>query len=112
MDISFLTDFLATASGWVRPYLNQIGLALMATLLVIYGESITAVLKKQIGGLQFFLRITVFVLFCAFGFALMVNYLTPLLVDLLNSAGEVWLAPAVVGSFYLVGFLAQRKGVI
>ncbi|MDY0135958.1 MAG: DUF3392 domain-containing protein [Thiomicrospira sp.] len=112
MEVNFITDFLAIISGWVRPYLSQIGLAMMATLLVIYGNDLTLMLKKQIGGLQFFLRITTFMLFCAFGFAILANYLTPLLIDLLASTGDTWLGLAVIGAFYVIGFLAQRKGVI
>lgn len=112
MEANFITDFLAMVSSWVRPYLGEIGLAMMATLLVIYGENITAMLKKQIGGLQFFLRVTTFVLFCAFGFTFLANYLTPLVTDLLASTGDTWLGIAVIGTFYFIGILAQRKGVI
>jgi hypothetical protein len=110
METNFLTDILITTSGWVQPYLGEIGFAMMATLLVIYGNDITDVLKKQIGGLQFFVRLTVFILFCAFGFALIANYLTPLLIDVLASTG-MWLGVATVAVFYVIGILAQRKGV-
>lgn len=112
METNFLTDFLVMLSSWVRPYLSEIGFAMMATLLVIYGNDITAVLKKQIGGLQFFVRLTVFILFCALGFALLANYLTPMLTDLLASTGDVWLGVAVIGAFYVIGLLAQRRGAI
>ncbi|MBE0492870.1 MAG: DUF3392 domain-containing protein [Thiomicrospira sp.] len=112
MDTNFLTDFLVMISSWVRPYLSEIGFAMMATLLVIYGNDITAVLKKQIGGLQFFVRLTVFILFCALGFALLANYLTPMFIDLLASTGDVWLGVAVIGAFYVIGLLAQRRGAI
>ena len=112
MDTNFLTDFLVMISSWVRPYLSEIGFAMMATLLVIYGNDLTAVLKKQIGGLQFFVRLTVFILFCALGFTLLANYLTPLFIDLLASTGDVWLGVAVIGAFYVIGLLAQRRGAI
>lgn len=112
METNFLTDFLVLLSGWVRPYMGEIGFAMMATLLVIYGDDLTSMLKKQIGGLHFFLRLTVFILFCAFGFALLANYLTPMLIDLLASTGDVWLGVAVIGLFYIIGLLAQRRGAI
>lgn len=112
MDLSFVTDFLSLIAGWMKPYLGEIGLSMAATLLVIYGDDITRFVKKQIGSLQFFLKITLFVLFCAFGFALLTSFITPLVVGLLRDMNEAWLPVVIIGSFYLIGLGAQRKGMI
>lgn len=111
METSFINEILLTTSGWVRPYLTEIGFAMIATLLIIYGNNLTEILKKQIGGLQFFVRLTAFILFCAFGFALIANYLTPMLIELLASSG-MWLGVVTLAVFYFIGILAQRKGII
>ena len=112
MDLTFVTDFLSILAGWMKPYLNEIGLSMAATLLVIYGNNITAAFKKQIGSLQFFLKITLFVLFCAFGFAFITSFVTPLVINLLRDINEVWLPVVVIGGFYLIGLGAQKKGMI
>lgn len=112
MDLTFVTDDLSVVAGWMKPYLNQIGLSMAATLLVIYGDNITKMVKTQIGSLQMFLKITLFVVFCAFGFALITSFITPLLVGLLRDIHDAWLPVIVVGGFYLLGLGAQKKGMI
>ena len=112
MDLTFVTDFLSTLSSWMKPYLNEIGLSMAATLLVIYGNNITAAFKKQIGGMQFFLKVTLFVLFCAFGFAFITSFVTPFLMNLLRDINDVWLPVVIISAFYLLGLGAQKKGMI
>ncbi|WP_044411521.1 DUF3392 family protein [Thiomicrospira microaerophila] len=116
MDWSLLTDALTQIlhfiTSLVQPHLYAISLAMMATLLVIYGDNVMALLRQQIGSLGFFLKVTVFILFCAFGFGLITQYLTPLMVELFKMLGQTWLGIGVVGVFYLLGSLAQRKGII
>jgi hypothetical protein len=116
MDWSVLTDafsqILMFITGLVQPHLYAISLAMMATLLVIYGDNVMGLLRQQIGSLNFFLKVTIFILFCGFGFGLITQYLTPLMVELFKMAGQTWLGIAVIGMFYLLGFLAKRKGII
>ncbi|HBQ44443.1 MAG TPA: DUF3392 domain-containing protein, partial [Thiomicrospira sp.] len=47
--IDFSVSILTTSSEFIRPYLSEIGLSLVATLLVIYGNNITGLIKRQIG---------------------------------------------------------------
>lgn len=112
MDITFITDFLTTMAGWMKPYLNEIGLSMAATLLVVYGDNIVSVFKKQLGSLQFFLKITLFVLFCAFGFAFLTSIATPFFTNLMRDIDDIWLPVVIVAGFYLIGLGAQRKGMI
>lgn len=112
MDFTFVTDLLSTVAGWMKPYLSEIGLSMAATLLVIYGDNIMSAFKKQIGAMQFFLKITLFVLFCAFGFAFITSFVTPVVVNALREINDVWLPVAVIGGFYLIGLGAQKKGMI
>lgn len=107
--MEYLIDAVSTVSGWMRPYLSEIGLSMAATLLVIFGEDITDFLKKQIGSLKFFLKLTLFILFCAFGFAFLTSFVTPLIVQQLASVPNLWLAPMIIVIFYGIGMLAQKK---
>ena len=112
MDLTFITDFLSTLSGWMRPYLNEIGLSMMAMWLVVYGHNMTTAFQRQIGSLKFFLKITLFVVFCAFGFAFITSFATPFLTNVLRGVNDIWLPIIIIGAFYLIGFGAQKKGLI
>ncbi|MDY0137810.1 MAG: DUF3392 family protein [Thiomicrospira sp.] len=107
--VAFFDGVLITLSTWLRPYLSQIGLAMASTLLVIYGNDIIEMLKAQIGSLALPLRITLFIVFCAFGFSFIMAFLTPLSVDLMAKINDTWLGVVVVGGFYGIGLLALRK---
>ncbi|AEG30856.1 DUF3392 domain-containing protein [Thiomicrospira cyclica] len=106
------SDVLIGFSGFLRPYLSELGLAMMATLLVIYGKDILNVLKQQIGGLNILLKLTLFIVFCAVGFGLLTSLLTPWLISLLAGVDDLWLGLAVLVVFYFIGFLAKKRGVL
>ncbi|MFO8155620.1 MAG: DUF3392 domain-containing protein [Pseudomonadota bacterium] len=103
--INALTHF----SAMLRPHLGSIAMALIATLLVVYGADLNRVVQEMVRRLHFLLRVFIFMLVCAFGYGALVNYFTPLLVHLLAAAGAVWLGPVVVAAFLLVGYLAERR---
>ncbi len=112
MDVTPLIDFILPIAQWLQEYLYEIGLAMVSTLLVIYGNDILGLIKKQIGGVQPFLRLTLFILFCGFGFALLTSFFTPLLIGLIQQVDLVWLPLIVLITFYFIGFLARKKGFI
>ncbi len=112
MDLSFITDLINSLSGLMKTYLNEIVLSMVATLLVIYGNDILAFVKKQIGSLKLFLRITLFILFCAFGLAFLTSFLTPLISQTVGQVDAIWLPVVVIATYYILGILAQRKGMI
>ena len=96
-------------SQWLYPWLGEISMAIMATLLVIYGEMINRMLKRQISGLHFILRTLLFILLCAFGYGALLVYVTPMLSKLLASVGMIYLGPLVLGIFITLGTIAERK---
>ncbi len=112
MDVSFFIDFITPIATWLQGYLYEIGLAMSSTLLIIYGSDILGFIKKQIGGVQPFLRLTLFIIICAFGFAFLTSFLIPLIFGLLHKIDIIWLPLIIVVSFYIIGFLARRKGFI
>ena len=113
MDIlNALNDLIMQLSGWMKGYLNEIVLSMVATLLVIYGDTIMRMLKQQIGSLKLFLRFTLFVLFCAFGFSFLTSIATPFLSTWLGYANPAFLPLIIVVIFYFIGYLAQKKGML
>lgn len=113
MDIlAWLNDFLLHLSSWMKSYLNEIVLSMVATLLVIYGDSILMMLKKQIGSLKIFLRISLFVAFCAFGFSFITSIATPFMTNWLAKSDPALLPLIIILIFYGLGYLAQKKGML
>jgi len=112
MDFTPLIDFALPIADWLQGYLYEIGLAMVSTLLVIYGSDILGFIKKQIGGVQPFLRLTLFIIFCAFGFAFLTSFLTPLITGLLYQIETIWLPLIILVTFYIIGLLARKKGFI
>lgn len=107
MDI--LNEILNRSNDLIRPYMSEIVFAMIASLLIIYGDLITIATKKLAAKYNFLVRVSAFVLVAAFGFTLIGNFLTPFLADLLISTGK-WLSLAVVGVFYIIGILAEKRG--
>lgn len=94
---------------WLRPYLSDFAMMIMATLLVIYGDNINRALKRQLAGMHFVFRTLAFVLICAFGYGLLVIWLTPIIAQLLAQLPNSYLAPVCVGVLLGVGLLAESK---
>lgn len=110
--MEIVVDFLVTLSSYTRPYLHEIGLSMTATLLVIFGTDITNFVKSQIGSLKYFMRLTLFIIFCAIGFTVLTSYLMPFIVGMLAQIDDLWLFLVVIATYYFIGYLAQRKGLI
>lgn len=107
--MDLLLDLIATLSRWSRSNLYDISLAIMATLLVLFGPGINAWVQRSIGGLNFFLRTLLFVLLCAVGYGLAMIFVTPWLAQGLGHFNNYTLAPVLLLSFFLIGILADRN---
>lgn len=107
--MEILINMLASLNGLFRPHLGAIAMALIATLLVVYGADLNRVVQEMVRRLHFLVRVLIFMLVCAFGYGAIVNYFTPLLARVLASAGDLWLGPVVVAAFIFVGYLAERR---
>lgn len=102
-------EVLIALADWIRPHSDNIALALIATLLVIYGDEINSTVKKQLRAYPYIVRLIGFVVLCAFGYGALTVYATPVLEDLISRIPSLYLAPAVVLLFLLVGLLAERR---
>ena len=110
--MEFISPFFIKLSGWMRPHLLQISMAFVATLLVVYGTAINKAIKRHIGHYSFFLRVSIFVVICAFGYGMIMVFATPFVAKLLARLGKLYLAPVEVLSFFAIGILAERKNQI
>jgi len=101
--------FLNDLGHWFRPYQYQSALAIIATLLVIFGNDINSAIKKLIAKQHFIVRTLAFVLVCAFGYGLLTVWLTSLLAQQLAKLPNLYLVPAVFSIFFILGMYAQKQ---
>ena len=107
MDI-FL-DLIVSLSRWCRGHLGEIALALLATLLVLFGPSLNAWWQRTIGGLNFVLRTLLFVVFCALVYGFGLVFTAPWLAKGLAYFKNYTPAPVVLVAFLLLGVAADRR---
>jgi hypothetical protein len=107
-----MTTILTTVSDWFRPHLLAISLALLATILTIYGDDINRSVKRQFAKATFLVRVSAFVALCAFGYGFLNIALGKVLADMLGGLDGVTLAPAIILAFFGLGLLAERRNQI
>jgi hypothetical protein len=107
--MDLLLDLIVTLSRWSRSHLYDISLAIMATLLVLFGPGINAWVQRSTASMNFILRTLIFVLLCAVGYGLVIVFVTPLLAKGLGHFNNFTLAPVLILVFFVIGILADRN---
>lgn len=107
--MDYALDLIATLSRWSRSHLSDISLAIMATLLVLFGPAINAWVQQRIGSLNFVFRTLLFVLICAVGYGLAMVFVTPWLDKGLGYFNNYTLAPVLLLVFFVIGMIADRS---
>ncbi|EPJ2924368.1 DUF3392 domain-containing protein [Pseudomonas aeruginosa] len=107
--MDYALDLIATLSRWSRSHLSDISLAIMATLLVLFGPAINAWVQQRIGNLNFVFRTLLFVLICAVGYGLAMVFVTPWLAKGLGYFNNYTLAPVLLLVFFVIGMIADRS---
>lgn len=100
---------LMQLTSWVQPHLWTVSMAILATLLVLFGADLNRAVQELVKRLHFIFRVAIFTLVCAFGYGLLVEILTPLLAELLALGGRVWTGPLVIVALLGLGVLAERR---
>lgn len=104
-----LDVMLQPLAEWYLPYRTQCAMAIIATLLVLYGADINNAIKRMIAPMHFALRTLVFILVCAFGYGMLTALLTPLLAQQIAKLPNIYEAPAIFGFFVALGTVAQKQ---
>lgn len=107
--MDYALDLIATLSRWSRSHLSDISLAIMATLLVLFGPAINAWVQQRTGSLNFVFRTLLFVLICAVGYGLAMVFVTPWLAKGLGYFNNYTLAPVLLLVFFVIGMIADRS---
>ena len=102
-------DFLSPAGKYLLPYLNEISIALIACLLVVFGSEINTLLRRVLRNQHFLTRTAAFILVNAFGYGLVIVKATPYLTRTLHSLDRGIMFSIVVVCFIFIGSWAQRN---
>jgi len=109
LDEIIMTGLLIELGQWFRGYQYQSAMAIIATLLVIFGNDINNNLKKLVAKQHFIIRSAIFVLVCAFGYGVLTVWLTGLLSTQLSHIPDVYILPVIFVIFSLLGIYAQKQ---
>jgi uncharacterized membrane protein (DUF485 family) len=107
-EITMSDLFIELGQGF-RGYQYQTAMAIIATLLVIFGNDINNSLKKLVAKQHFIVRSAIFVLVCAFGYGVLTIWLTGLLSTQLSHIPNVYIVPVIFLIFSLLGMYAQKQ---
>ncbi|WP_233520479.1 DUF3392 domain-containing protein [Flocculibacter collagenilyticus] len=107
--LNSLSALMVEIAKWLSPYIQEIALTAVASLLVIYGDTINGIIKKHIRNLHFVMRTLIFVLVCAFGYGMLTVFLAPLLASQLVLIPKHMLPVVILLVFIFIGILAERK---
>jgi hypothetical protein len=94
----------------MRPHLSYITIAISATLLAIFGNTINSGVKRSVSKWPLFVRVLIFVLLVAFGYGAANLFASHLLARLLMRLDDHYLAVVILVSFVLISILAEHKG--
>lgn len=106
---SVVIELFNDLGHWFRPYQYQSALAIIATILVIFGNDINSAIKRLVAKQHFIVRTLVFVLVCAFGYGLLTVWLTSILAQQLAKLPNLFLVPVVFVTFFILGMYAQKQ---
>ncbi len=106
--MSWIVDVLLQGAAYLKPYSGQLSVALVATLLVIYGDAINKTVRLFVKPYPFILRISAFVVLCTLGYGALTVWGASKVKMLMSALPDVYFAPTLFVAFIILGFLAER----
>lgn len=101
-------SLIINLAGHIRPFTNEIALALVATSLIIFGAAINTSVRNAVKSWNIVVRVIIFILLCSIGYGLLTNFLTDFLRSYLRGLSAEMFLLQVSLAFILVGVLAER----
>ncbi len=107
--MDFVLAHIADLSRWSRSHLDEVALAVTATLLVLFGSQVNTFIQARLGSLPTAIRVPAFALACLAVYGAAMIFLTPWVVKGLAQFNNYALAPVLLIGVCLLGVLAERR---
>lgn len=104
-----MQDILIHLGQLIRPYQYQCAMAVVATLLVIFGNDINQAVKHLLRKRHLAIRSIVFIVVCAIGYGMLTVRLTGLLSQQFSKIPDMYFAPVLLFVFVVLSIYAQRQ---
>ncbi len=104
-----LLDFIATLSRWCDRHLDQISLALVAVLLVLFGLTLGKYIQRVIGHMNIILRVIILAIVYMIVFGLIINFVPGFIKQLLRYLNYYSLAPILLLITIFIGMIADKR---
>ncbi len=106
--MDWLNEMLLQCTHWLKPHTAQVAVALVATFLVIYGNTINRMVRLFVKPYHFVLRVGAFVLLCTLGYGALTVWGVNKLKQLIATLPDLYFAPTILLAFIILGILAER----
>ncbi|BCS95780.1 hypothetical protein DSLASN_14120 [Desulfoluna limicola] len=107
--MNWINDSSIWLSGLARPHLATLSVAIVATSLVLAGDSINRFLKRRLGRTPLVLRMLIFSVACTVGYGALTVVAVPFIRHQLAGLSNSLLSPVLMGVFLAIGWIAERK---
>ncbi len=107
--MDLLLDLIVTISRWCDRHLEQISLALVAVLLVLFGLNLGKYLQRLIGTMNIVFRVIILAIVYMLVFGLIINYLPQFIRELLSYLNYYSLFPILLLIMVFIGMIADKR---
>jgi hypothetical protein len=102
-------SILAACSQLVRDNIGSVAMALVASLMAVYGSDVGRAVRVAIRGHNFFVRAGIFFFLVVFGYGALALATGSFLARLLRGLDDNWLAPLVALAFLAIAIAAEER---
>ena len=96
-------------SHWLRPHLVTVSTAMIATIMILYGNDINRIAKRLVRRLHFLLRVLALVVICSFGYGMITVLGGIFVAGIFGRLSDDIMFPVLFLVFILIGVLAERR---
>ena len=104
-----ILSFFNIIGNYLTPYLNDISIAMIICLLIIFSSDVNRGIRTLLSRYHFLVRMVIFITINAFGYGLLIIKFSPRLASFLHSLQPALMLFIIITTFFIIGMLAQKK---
>lgn len=104
-----LLELIASLSRWCDKHIDQITLALVAVLLVLFGLTLGKYIQRLIGQINVIFRVIILAIVYMVVFGLIINFVPGFIKYLLDYLNYYSLAPILLLIIVFIGMIADKR---